>query len=572
MDSCLDELGTQAANIIGSTGGYIEIPQEIANDPSAHISLGPREIPTAKIPLWYYQGQNRIPTLEFIQTQMESYIEDNYRDCINNLTDFKQKFNITELGPVIVRVNLEEANTPIELSFPLEISDVLGKRIAKIETRTVTLPYRIRRAHTLAATIMESEQVDMKVEDITMDLVAMDPDIPYSDIAFSCQKKTWQVENIINKLKVLLRTNLDELRIGNTDFVEVPENRPYIFHHYIWFVTDVKYPDMTASFTYDDKWPMYLYARPNKGAFLESGTQKGADVMSWLCIQQWKFTYDIRYPVMATIKDKKSDYSFNFAFRVFIDHNQGTRQDFPASDFIFEAKPTEADYCTNRVHDITVLTYDNVSVDGIEDHIEIADVDLSFTCLKYRCELGKSEWTDSGAVASLTTTFPYCVLGILRGKKEGYKDNHIFMSSETPRTVELYLTPLKDIESYSVVKHPDTNPLTEMPLANDESASISISRPGHSTYGTYPREIDVPLTFLAEADFNYTVQIYVTDDQGVKGGYTGVWTPKWRDLRDAEDIVFHVTYTTSTNEDERLSLLTTLADVSAEIPEPEIIR
>ena len=571
MDSCLDQLGTEAAQIIGSTGGYIEIPPVIANDPSAYIPLGPREIHTAKIPLWYYEGQNRIPTLEFMQDQMQNYIEDNYRECINNLTDFRQRFNITELGPIIARVNLEDKNTPIELNFPLEIADVLGKRIAKLETRTVTLPYRIKTAHTLASAVMEREQIDMKIEDITMDLVALHPGIPYSEIEFSCSKLRWELNDVINKLKLLLRTNLDEIRIGNTDFTEVPDSKPYIFHHYIWFVTDVQYKDMTVSFAYDESWPFYLYARPNKGTYLESSMQKGLEMLSFLCIQTAKFTYDIRYPVMVTVLDKKSDYSFNFAFRVLIDHNQPTRDEFPATAFEFETKPTESEYCGRRVHDITVYTYDNVSVNGVEDYLEIADVDLSFTCLKYRCELGKSEWTDGGAVAELTTKFPYCVLGILRGEKEGYKEGYTFMSSERPTSVELYLTPIKDVEKYSVVKHPDTMLLSELPLANDESASITIERQGHSTYGLYPRQTDVPLTFLAEEDFNYTVQIYLTDSQGVKGGYAAEWTPKWSELRDAEEIIFHVAYTTSGNEAQRLELLTNLANVSAEIPEPEII-
>ena len=572
MDTCLNDLGTQAANIVGSTGGYIEIPPEIANDPSAHISLAPPGIPTAKVPLWYYQGQNRIPTLEFIKDQMEGYIEERYRECLNNLTEFRQRFNITELGQIMITVNLEEENTPIELSFPLEISDVLGKRLAKIETRTVTLPFRIKKAYTLAAAIMEAEQRDMKLEDITMDLIALDPDIPYADMEFTCSKKRWSINDIINKLRVMLRTNLDELRIGNTDFVEVPKSKPYIFHHYIWLVTDVTYPDMTASFTYDEKWPLYLYARPNKGSYLESGMQQGLDVMSWLCIQNWKFTYDIRYPVLTTVKDKKSDYSFNFAFRVLIDHNQPTRHTFPVSVFEFETNPTISEYCDSRVHDITVLTYDNVSVNGVEDYIEIDGVDVSFTCLKYRCELGKTEWSESGAVAELTAAFPYCVLGILRGKKEGYKDAHVFMSSERPKTVELYLTPIKEVETYTVVKHPDLNTLAKQPIDEDEIVSISIERPGHSTFGLYPRQTDIPLTFLAEADFNYTVQMYLTDlDGDFKGGYKSVWTPDWSELRDAKQIKFHVYYSMDAEGDKVLDSLVSLENLSVEIPEPEII-
>ncbi len=252
--------------------------------------------------------------------------------------------------------------------------------------------------------------------------------------------------------------------------------------------------------------------------------------------------------------------------------SSGTRQTFPVTDFEFETKPTESEYCARRVHDITVLTYDNVSINGQEDYIEIEDVELSFTCLKYRCELGKTEWVYGGAIASLTAKFPYCVLGILRGKKEGYKDTHIFMSSERPTTVSLYLTPVKEIKTYEVVKHPDFNPLEEKPLTEEESAMITISRPGHSTYGAHPVEADLALSFLAEADFNYSIQIYLTDDDGIKGGYTGVWTPSWSQLRDAERIKFHVIYPMDADEDKKLEFITTLADVSAQVPEPEIIR
>jgi hypothetical protein len=327
---------------------------------------------------------------------------------------------------------------------------------------------------------------------------------------------------------------------------------------------------MTASFTYDEKWPFYVYTRPNKGTYLESGMQKGFDVLSAFCMQTWKFTYDIRYPVMVTVKDKKSDYSFNFAFRVLIDHNQGNRQTFPATVFEFETKPTEEEYCTRKVNDVTVYTYSNISLNNIEDHNEIAGVDLTYTCLKYACPLGKTEWTDGGAVGSLTAKFPYCVLGILKGTKQGYKDAHVFTSSDRPATTSLYLTPIKDIESYTVVKHSTLNPLLEQPLSEQESATITISRPGHSVYGAYPLEADFPLTFLAGEDFNYTLQIYLSDEQGVKGAYTGEWTPKWSELRDAEQIKFHVIYTMDADENQRLELITDMANLSTQVQQPEI--
>ncbi|MBW2966297.1 hypothetical protein KY342_04295 [Candidatus Woesearchaeota archaeon] len=570
MDNCLNELGTEAAHIIGATGGYIDFPDGIKQNPLSSLSLAPFDIERGRVPYWYYEGQRRIPTIDFMEDQMNHYIEDRYRDCINDLAEFRQQFNITELGPIIVRTKLEDENTPVVLNFPLEFSDILGKRIAKIETRTVTLPFRIRRAYTLAKAVMEAEETDMKLEDITMDLIAIDPDVPYSDMEFSCAKKRWSIEDVRNKIKALLRTNLDEIRIGNTNYIEVPEDKPYIFNHYIWYVTDLSYNDLGVSFSYSENWPFYLYIRPNKGAYLESGMQKGLDIVSWLCMQTWKFTYDIRYPVLATVTDKDSGYNFNFAFRVLIDHNQGNRVSFPVTEFEFETNPTEEEYCERRVNDITVYTFDNVSVNGVEDYIEINDVELSYTCLKHTCLLGKTEWTDGGAVAELTTAFPYCVWGILRGKKEGYKDAQLFMSTDSPGEVQLYLTPVKEIKNYKVVKHPDVNPLIEQELSEGESATIAINRAGHSTYGAYPVNADVALEFLAEEDFNYTLEVFLTDQQGIKGGYSAEWEPSWAELRDAENIKFHVIYTMDATEDERLSFVTELEDNSKLIPGPEI--
>jgi hypothetical protein len=275
MDACLNELGTEAANIIGSTGGYIEIPQAIVQDPFSYIALAPVEVERAKVPFWYYQGQKRIPTIEFIEDQMAHYIEDNYRECINNFTEFRNQFNITELGSIIVRVKLEDANTPIELSFPLEFADVLGTKIGKIETRKLTLPLRIKRTVNLAEAVMEAEKTDMKLEDITMDLMAIDSDIPLQGgPEFTCKKKRWNVEDIQNKLKALLRTNLPFIRIGKTGYLEVPEDMPYILNHYIWYVTDISYPDLVVSFTFDERWPFHLMQGQTKEIILKAACKR----------------------------------------------------------------------------------------------------------------------------------------------------------------------------------------------------------------------------------------------------------------------------------------------------------
>ncbi len=49
-------------------------------------------------------------------------------------------------------------------------------------------------------------------------------------------------------------------------------------------------------------------------------------------------------------------------------------------------------------------------------------------------------------------------------------------------------------------------------------------------------------------------------------------SPKWRNLKDAEQIVFHVMYTMDADEEERFTFITNLTNASMQVPEPEIIR
>jgi hypothetical protein len=277
------------------------------------------------------------------------------------------------------------------------------------------------------------------------------------------------------------------------------------------------------------------------------------------------------YPVMVTVVDEKTGYSFSFSFRVLVDHNQANRQAFSHSVFEYEPYEVPEEYCGRRVNDITVLTYDNVS----DDYLPIEGVNLSYTCLKYACDIGVSEYASGGAVASVTEKFPYCVWGVLKGTKPGYEDGQVFFGSDTPKTVEIYLRPLKQIQVYKVVKHKldwDSQLIGDAEeLDESEYATITIERDDLSSYGVYPGGETAPLTFLAEDDYNYKVTIYLADNETIKGGYIANWTADWYDLAGADEAVFHVICMDEFADDmQELAFISGLGTYSSKMPAPEL--
>jgi len=573
IDACIEQLGAEAANMIGSTGGYVDFPQAIVSDRLSYLEFSPLE--RSKNPYWYYQGERRIPPLNFMAGEINDYVTENLKECIGNLEVFREQYIIEERGSINTETTLGDEGIPIKVYYPLTISDKLGVKITDLDEFNIVVPYRLKTAYEIAVQIMEAEQAQAKLEDLTIDLISLDNDIPLANMELRCDKRRWKISEIEDKLKLLLRYDLPLLRVDKTDYEPVPENMPYVQNHYIWDVTDISYPGFRVGFTYDESWPIDFYVRPNQGDYIESGMQKGTEIISWFCVQLWKFTYDVRYPVLVTVTDEKTGYGFSFSFRVLINSNRANREEFGTSAFEFTTRITEEEYCGDRTTPMEIFSYDEVN----GDRQPIAGVDISFTCLRYRCSgLGTTEYKYGGAVASVVAELPYCSWGIVRGEKEGYKTGETFASTEQAGDVNVYLVPLRTIKNYEVVKHKAeiVNNVwvvsdIEEPLADDESAVITIKRDGHETSGTYPATELIPLVLLSEDIFDYDLRIYLFDEETIKGGYLGIWTA---DLSEGTEAKFHVVYVDEfADELQQMSFMNdnSLKFVSEQVPSPRLI-
>jgi len=601
VQTCTKNLAREAIEIIGINGGYIYFPAWIQNNPNSYLKLSP--IDELKNPYWWYDGNDAIPPLDFIAKQIEDYTKAGMADCIDNFSAFHEQYDVIELGNFNVIAEIEEEDIRVRTLYPIEVKDKFNKTLAKLQKFPVTIPIRLHKVHDLATEIMERENKDYFIEKKAIDLISLDDDeIPTTGIGIQCGKKQWELEKIEKKLKLLLQVNLPYIKIQGTNFnpnsritpYQLQDTNPYsqsdtynesyYNSHYIWDITDIPYRNMHVSFNYDPQWDMMLYARPNKGNYVESNSQKSGDILSLFCFHVWHFTYDVIFPVKATIVDDETKdnerYSFTFAFKAQINHNMADRTNFAIASFDTRDAYLEEEYCADVTNEIIIYAQDKVTTNPIRN------VNLSMTCGRYRCNIDttKSYWDmDPSGTPKLIKRVPYCANAILRGTRSGYDEGEMFINTgrrlDTPvedrigNTFNLVMRPVKEF-NYTIVKHQPlglgisgANPLNE-----NQKAMITVKNIGENfeSYGTYPLEENAPLRLLDKDDFNYNLEIFVMDNETITGGYGAKWEVSKIDLRLGKNITFHVIEKEFKDDSERYLFFAGLEKYSEPIPSPEI--
>jgi len=579
VENCIKNVAEDGLDKIGLTGGYINLPQAISNNPSSYLSTFPGS--EFKIPYWWHDGTDAVPTEDFIRQQLTLHIKSELKNCINNFAPFAKTFEINELKEADVNVQFNDNDVSVGLKYPLEVISKEGKLKQLIQKFSYTTPIRFKKVYELAKLVMDRENKDTFLERKTIDLYSIDKDIPTTDVEATCSTKTWLLSNIKDELRTLLRVNIPYIKIKGTNYnpnIYVPNPSgestfagSYYQQHYVWEIDKdaSMYRNMKVAFAYEN-WPMQIYARPSENGILRSNAQKGTESLSFLCLHIWHFTYDLNYPVLATISDPETEankaYQFTFPFKVNIDHNQPSR--INTGTTLFETTPdlSSEDYCSTVQNEITVFTVNNATGD------DMRDVNLTFVCGRFYCDMGQSNWLSLGAAAGVTKRFPYCVNGIIKGTKDGFAESKSFMQTDVDgRSYILSLNPVKAL-NYKVVKHLLSNPSAAEELSSNEKASIQIKGKdvGYESFAVYPKEVDAPLNVADGKDATYEVTIYLTDGENIIGGYVGDWKVSKDALKGADEVVFHAIEQGPASDDDKFLFVSGLSSYSKNVPAPEL--
>jgi len=550
VESCVQDIGEKAVIRLGMQSGYVEIPEEIAMNPGAYISVGG----PIKLPYWYLNGVDTSPKLSDIQSQISDYVSKNLKSCLRNFSDFDE-FIIEEKGEIKTKTVIAEEEVIITIDYQLVIKNKIGDKITTLSKYTASVPVRLKKIYRLAKGIMESENKGMFLEKTTIDLMALDPEIPFTDMVFSCKNLEWSKADVEQSVKEMLYYNLPKIRIDKTDYLPflydpvvyrkfqeidiekdpIPKDIPediYEYNHFFWAPVSENFEDMKAGIRYMKNWGLQLEARPSDEDVMKSNMVEGAsEYLSMFCINMYHFTYDIIYPVEIAIRDEKSfnnkGYVFRFAFPVLINHNQGDRSDFGITklttyrDTGFCNELTEEDYVISAKNSRTNKDLDNVSI--------------SFNCIKYQCNLGfiKSEANRYRLKTKLPSA---CVNGIIIAEKDGYlRAEQQVIENE----VLVMMDPLKSFD-FSVVKVDEND--EQLGLSSNEKAVIYIKslNKSHNVFATYPAEEGMEEIELIDNDNYYYLEIFLMNGDDLTGGFKADWKLNYNNLVVKDKITFYV--------------------------------
>ncbi|MFH0701809.1 MAG: hypothetical protein V2A62_05230 [Candidatus Woesearchaeota archaeon] len=487
LSACILQLGEEAIFKIGQQGGYLELPPEIAGDAGQHLATSP----LTAVPFWAHGNQQTIPPLTDIKLRIDNYIKDNLRNCVFQFIPFTKQYDFVEKSPITANTEIVENKVIFNVNWDIDIRNKAGEMITETANHVAESKIRLKKTYDTAKLITEKEMAELKLEDITQDLLALEhPQVPLSGIEMSCDKKEWNVKETEKTLLEMLHVNLGELQIKGTDIIEYPSELPYYQSHYLWDLgEDFRQPQISAFFQFDNytQYPYYFSVTPRSGDKLVSNEVKGSEMISFFCMQNWKFNYDLTYPVVVNVRDETTGYNFRMGMTVHLKRNFPDRQGIASASPAFTLSKSLTYDSTQFCQDIRVPlilnTYKIVQNHhtGIYFRDPLEGVNLSFSCLRYKCPLGGSEYDylGKGDVAGKSTIVPYCAGAIVRGEKESYKEDWMRIVSEPNQEVELDLVPLYRFPAHKikVVKHDFTSPQligTAVPLSKEEWATIKI--------------------------------------------------------------------------------------------------
>ncbi len=579
VDACLEKTAEDALREMGDQGGYIRVPLSVSLNPTRHVSLipgvGGEFVP--KVPFWYYEGKSYIPGINYIEHEIETYINDNLRFCLNNFTHLRDEYDITEDGNYAADVVLAEKEVVIALDYKINIHPKGGGEDIKVDQFLVKLDVPIKKMWELAKEILEAENQMTFFENLTINIMGSHPpeDIPFTGLELDCNKRQWLLSDIKRKLIQALEPSILAVRFKNTNHApfegkedeykaidnavttwresrvrkplilpkKIPSDSFDYFQHYFRF-TDKDYKGLNVLATFKKEWGMNLIATPNQYGVLKSGVQDlKSQILSYLCLNTYHFVYDVNYPLMISISDPEAlhgeGYVFRFAFPVQIFHNYPKRSLLPTQ--IIEPTEYTPDFCGQKAgQEHTIIARDIIT------NAELSKVNLSFKCVNIDCDLGVTRTNNRHLQWS--GKFPEACLGpIIIANRSGYLITEKQHDTTEPFYIDMF--PTQKVK-FEVKRHTSTAPETPRFLEQDMYAVIQVqlNNPPLNVFDIYGgRDIfNRSIEFdLVRADATYIVNIILmkkvnNDDDEVIGGWMGNWSVKLEDMLDAKKIVFHV--------------------------------
>lgn len=406
-----------------------------------------------------------------IQAQIESYVENNLRNCLNDFKTYKSMgYEINELSNIDAKATITNSEVVVDVSWQI---DAGVDKMKKLDRFFVRLPVNLERLYNFAESLVKLQYNISFLETNTLNLIVYgqkdysvsdkggkDRLPPMADYSF-LQKgpQTWSLKESQKHMENILSLWINKLRVKNTlngvrYFYSEPMIQAIMDKMILNTYDDTLYP-LNVNFKYSTFWPIYFDVNPRDGDHIMSEVI-GLPILSLIGIgiNQNEFQYDVSYPVMVEISDQQAfngeGVSFVFALEANVRNNRPLTADFQ-SIAVQSAKHSFAcDLSQRRSGNITVNTYDAWTGDALDDVL------VTFAFSSEGCLIGNTNLAEN--VSSLTGNYPKGI-GRLLVKKHDYLSNQIIYAVGDGKEDEINFSLYQIVErevsvkKYDVVKN-----------------------------------------------------------------------------------------------------------------------
>ncbi|MEK6940835.1 MAG: hypothetical protein AABW49_02965 [Nanoarchaeota archaeon] len=431
VKTCLSYSSTEGINLIGLQGGYISL----LNDPigvseSNVLSNSLTVVPGLDVAYWYYETANgiqktQLPSKEFMEEELANYIEEDIDGCLGGFVGFEILEIEDREKEVTVRINDETVD--IKMYYPLKIEQ--EEAIGRLKEFEIVVPIPLGKLYGTAVSLFEKENTETFLEDITLDQFIVYEELPYSGIDLECSPKVWLQEKVFGDLKKILSTNIAHLVVKGSNYKSSRDKKYFE-------VDDIKVSsDSTVQFLFSEGWPLLIDVNPDEQVLKgESYNDNllGRFITQFFCLNYYNFVYDLKYPILISITDEKTEYLFQYATQVIIQKNQPRESKITINYLDGKVSPV----CDHYVTPLTI-NVQGYSTEG--SLVSLDNAEISLQCVGTSCELG------STTLGKFNGNAPQCVNANVVVTHENYQQENIILTTVEEQTLTVLLEPKKEL-------------------------------------------------------------------------------------------------------------------------------
>lgn len=145
VSDCLKFTSQDALDFVGLQGGYYERPKD-------SFDFG-----VSFIPYYYLDGKTLMPANSEIQNQLALYVDDNLKDCIDNINN--SEFKVTYL-PSETTAQIKSSEVVFNVNMPVTIQKDSKSVKLELGNEAVTIPSKLQGILEIAKFITDSHKDD----------------------------------------------------------------------------------------------------------------------------------------------------------------------------------------------------------------------------------------------------------------------------------------------------------------------------------------------------------------------------------------------------------------------------